>query len=160
MFSFEYTVTLNEFGRPVITPSKKTDTELDLVEHKFMGLELARTIITSTVETQRSLSDEDYTLLKSTLLGLERISDIFATAVRDQMTVLNDAKVLLTPQKYDLQVGTMDNLHGLNYNGIIYGESVYARKEGLRVMVLETKRVYELKGGIDNEHWYDTTPSI
>jgi len=51
MFSFEYSIELNPHGRPVITPSEKTDQELDFIEHKFMALELARTIITNTISS-------------------------------------------------------------------------------------------------------------
>jgi len=163
MFTFEYTIGVNEYGRPYVAPSKKTDKELDLIEHKFMGLELARTLITNTLIShtvdpiKRPLPAEEYERLKVVKLELDRICDIFASTIKEQMKLLNDTNVLLNPQIYDIQVDTVNELHGLNYNGIIYGDEIFVRKEGLRVLVIENGKIYELKDGIDNEHWYDTT---
>ena len=160
MYSFDYSIELNEFQRPVIVPSKKTDKELDLTEHKFMALELVRSLLTSTLENhernpeKRPIPPNEYDRMKNVLLEVEKMSDIFALTIRDQMELLNDTKVMLNPQQYDMQVGTVEELHGLNYNGIIYGEQIFGRKEGFRVMVMKEGKVYELKGGIDNEHWF------
>lgn len=163
MFSFEYTIGLNPYERPIIVPSKKTDKELDCAEHKFMGLELARTIIENAIISheknpeKRPLPQDEYVRLKNVLSELERICDVFALSIKDQMKLLNDANSLISPQKYDLQVDNIEELHNLNYNGIIYGDLVFRREEGLRVMLLNTKEIFELKGGIDNIHWVNST---
>lgn len=156
MYTFEYTIERNEFGRPVIIPSKKTDKELDLIEHKFLGFELSRCVLEQTIANQlkRPIPSEELERVKYVHLELQKMSDIFAQAINDQMKVMNDVQTLLQPPVYDLQVYTVEDLHKLNYNGIIYGDQILQRKEGLRVMVLEEKKIYELKGGIDNEHWF------
>lgn len=163
MFSFEYSIELNPYERPIIVPSKKTDKELDFIEHKFMCLELARTIIENAIilheknPEKRPLPQDEYDRLKSVLSELERICDVFAISIKNQMNLLNDANTLLSPKKYDLQVDSIEELYNLNYNGIIYGDLVFRREEGLRVMLLNTNQIFELKGGIDNIHWVNST---
>jgi hypothetical protein len=163
MFSFEYSIELNPHGRPVITPTEKTDKELDFIEHKFMALELARTIITNTIDNHDE-NPEKYSLQPSDLAGLlaaksdiEKICDIFANAIKNQMNLMDDANAILNPQTYNLQVKTMKDLYSLNYNGIIYDTTIFKRVEGLRVKVLADMRIYELRGGIDNNNWIDVT---
>lgn len=163
MFTFEYTIELNDYGRPVIAPSKNTDKELDFIEHKFMALELARAIVTNTISTHEenplkySLQESDLKELKTVRSDLEKICDIFATAIKDQMKLMGDADQLLKPQIYDIQVDTLFEMYNLNYNGIFYNDQIFKRVEGLKVKVLSVKRIFELKGGIDNEHWTDIT---
>lgn len=163
MFSFEYKIDLNEYGRPIITPSEKTDKELDFIEHKFMALELARAIVTNTISAheenpiKRPLEQSDLTVLVGVRKDLEKICDIYATAIKDQMSLMNDVTTLIAPQKYDLQVDTLHELYKLNYNGIIYNNEIYKRVIGLRVKVLSTKQIYELRDGIDNANWIDVT---
>lgn len=163
MFNFEYTIELNEYGRPVIVPSKNTDKELDFTEHKFMALELARAIVTNTLSSheqdpiKRPLQPTDISSLRHVCANLEKICDIFAVAIKDQMKLMDDTNELLNPQKYDIQVDTSDDMFKLNYNGIIYGDEIFKRVEGLRVKVLTTQQIYELRNGIDNEHWIDVT---
>jgi hypothetical protein len=156
MYSFEFSIEVNEFGRPVIVPSKKSMKELDLLENKFMCLELSRSLLEQTIvnHSKRPLPKDEIERIKYVHLELQAMSDIFALAIKEQMQVMNNVETLLNPPIYDLQVDTLNDLHNLNYNGIIYGEQIFQRKEGLRVMVIEDKKVYELKGGIDNEHWF------
>ena len=163
MFSFEYLIELNEHGRPVIQPTKKTDQELDFIEHKFMALELARAIVTNTLSSheqdpiKRPLQPTDISSLRHVCADLEKICDIFALAIKDQMKLMDDTNELLNPQKYDIQVDTLDEIYNLNYNGIIYENQIFKRTIGLRVKVLTTQQIYELRNGIDNEHWIDVT---
>jgi hypothetical protein len=163
MFSFEYKIDLNEYGRPIITPSEKTDKELDFIEHKFMALELARAIVTNTISSheenpiKRPLEPTDLTVLVGVRKELEKICDIYATAIKDQMSLMNDVNTLISPQKYDVQVDTLDEMHKLNYNGIIYNGEIFKRHIGLRVRILSTKQIFELRDGIDNTNWIDVT---
>src|SRR5258706_4132150 len=153
MFSFEYLVELNEHGRPIIQPSKKTDKELDFIEHKFMALELARAIVTNTLSSheqdpiKRPLQPTDISSLRHVCADLEKICDIFALAIKDQMKLMDDTNELLNPQKYDIQVDTLDEIYNLNYNGIIYENQIFKRTIGLRVKVLTTQQIYELRNG-------------
>lgn len=163
MFNFKYKIELNEHGRPIISPSKRTNKELDFIEHKFLGIELARTIITNTILSHEKsplkykLSEEDLLGLRSVKIDLEKIADIFATAIKGQMILMNEATELLNPQKYNVQVDTLYEMYNLNYHGIIYGDEIFKREEGLRVKVLSVNKIYELRGGIDNNKWIDVT---
>jgi len=155
MFSFEYNITTNEHGRPIIDISDKTLKELDSIEHKFMALEMSRTIIeTSVIANQKKpvLSEEEFNELKSVLFGLRKISDIFALTIKNQNALLNTVW-----DNFDVEVKTMDDLYKLNYNGFFYKDRIFSRKIGLRVRVIENGNVYELKDGIDNQHWVDVT---
>lgn len=155
MFSFEYNITTNEHGRPIIEISDKTLKELDSIEHKFMALEMSRTIIETSVlanEKKPILTEDEFTELKTVLFGLRRISDIFALTIKNQNALLDTIW-----DKYDVEVRTMDDLYKLNYNGFFYNERIFSRKIGLRVRVSENGKVYELKDGIDNQHWVDVT---
>jgi hypothetical protein len=154
MYSFEYSIELNEHGRPVIEPSKKTDKELDFLEHKFMAFEIVRVILNQTIEV-KTVPTKDLERMKFILTEVEKMSDVFALTIKNQTELLNNAQTLLNPLQYDMEIGTIEELHRLNYNGIIYGDKILTRKEGLRVMVMTENKVYELKGGIDNEHWFN-----
>ncbi len=105
MFSFEYSIELNPYGRPVITPSEKTDQELDYIEHKFMALELARTIITNTISSDYKdpkkyiLSQPDLDKFMKLKSDLEEVCDIYATAIKDQMDLMDETNSILNPDK-------------------------------------------------------------
>jgi len=163
MFSFEYSIELNLHGRPIIIPSEKTDKELDFIEHKFMALEITRAIITNTLDDynenpeKHPLQPSDLTNLLAAKSNIEKICDIFADAIKNQFDLMDDANAILNPQTYNLQVKTMNDLYSLNYNGIIYETTIFKRVEGLRVKVLADMRIYELRGGIDNNNWIDVT---
>lgn len=153
MLSFEYTIDINDQGRPVIQPSEKTDKELDLIEHKFMALEITRTILDSSVrqhEEKPILPEEEYIKLKNVVVELNKISDIFALTIRDQKNLLETLW-----ERFDIEVDSIEEMLNLNYHGIVYEGNVYSRVEGLKVKVKELKKIYELRGGIDNNHWID-----
>lgn len=163
MFSFEYTIELNEHGRPYIVASPKTKKELDFLEHKFMGLELARALVLNTIHShvenpeKFQMNESELDRLKNLNNELLKICDIFAHAIKDQMEVMEVASNYQNPQVYDMQVLNDEELHALNYNGIIYGELILKRVEGLKVKVLSSKKIYALRGGIDNINWIDVT---
>lgn len=157
MFSFEFDIELNKGGRPVIEPNEKTSKEMDSLEFKFMGLEITRAVLHGVLDTTKDKESEKYKELLATTEHLYKICDIFAKAIKDQMDILKIAEKYTSSQKYDLQVKTMEELHNLNYNGIIYGDELFFRVEGLKVKVLESKKIYELQNGIDNNNWTDIT---
>jgi hypothetical protein len=157
MFSFEFEIELNEQGRPIIVPNKDVVKTLDAVELKFMGLEIARAVLDGVIDKTKKRDTESFKTLVEADVELHRICDIFAKAVKDQMDVLKIIDKYTSAQKYDLQVDTMDDLYNLNYNGIIYADEIFKREIGLKVKVLQEKKIYELQNGIDNNNWTDIT---
>jgi hypothetical protein len=50
-------------------------------------------------------------------------------------------------------VENIEERNNLNYEGIVRGDKILKRQEGLRVLVQNEMKIYELKDGIDNENW-------
>lgn len=158
MFSFNYEINIGEDGRPFISPVGVTETELSFVEHKFMAIEIARTIIGQTVllhqrnPERRPLPPGEVERLIHLENELIRISDIYAKTIKEHFDLLDVADRLIN-KNYDILVDTIEDRDELNYNGIIYDNRLLKRVEGLKVKVLSTGEIFELVGGVDNDHW-------
>lgn len=158
MFRFHYDIELTEEGRPYIAPVGDTVKEMSIVEHKFMGLELARTIVSSTIElhesdpTNRPLPEDELNRLKNLEFEITRLSNIYSITIKEQFELMGIADGLLN-KDFDFSVLTEEERDNLKYNGIIRNDRMYVREEGLKVKVIRTGEIYELIGGIDNEHW-------
>jgi len=68
------------------------------------------------------------------------------------MKFLGDTSLLFN-KTYHVQVNTIEERNQLGFGGILAGDKIYLRQEGLRVLVTDEMKIYELKGGIDNENW-------
>lgn len=158
MFKFEYDIDLNDNGRPYINPIGATTKEMSFVEHKFMGMELARYIVGSTINShihnpeKFSLPEGELERLQILEAEITRLSDIYANIIKDQFELLGIADRLLN-KNFDISVLDEKERDALNYNGIIFDDRLFKRTEGLKVKLLKTGQIFELKGGIDNEHW-------
>jgi hypothetical protein len=118
-----------------------------------MGLEVTRSVIGSMINNHEK-SPEKYKLwdgelerLKSLENEVTRISNFFAKTIFDQIELLKDYDT------YDFPVQNIDERDSLNYDGIIFNDKIFKRTEGLKVFIIEINEIYELVGGIDNEHW-------
>jgi hypothetical protein len=95
MFKFEYEIKLTEEGRPYISPINGTEKEMAFVEHKFMSLEMTRSIISSTIDLHESdpekkpLPSYELQRLKNLEYEVTRLCDIFARTIKDQIELLN-----------------------------------------------------------------------
>lgn len=158
MFKFEYEIGLNDSGRPFINPVGETTKEMSFVEHKFMAMELACYIVGSTINIHLSnpekltLPEGELERLKILESEIARLSNIYAKTIKGQMELMGQVDLLIN-KAFDITVLTEDERDELNYNGIIFNEKIFKRVEGLKVKVIETGQVFELIGGIDNEHW-------
>lgn len=158
MFSFNYNIELTEEGRPYIAPVGNTTKEMSMVEHKFMAMEMARSVISSTIELhesdpqRRPLPPEELERLKRLEYEITRVSNIFSITIKEQFELLGIADRMIN-KDFDITVVTEQDRDALNYNGIISDDKIYKREEGLKVKVLRTGEVFQLVGGIDNEHW-------
>ena len=158
MFKFEYEIKLNDQGRPYVDPVGETLKELGFVEHKFMAMELARYIIGSSINLHQqqperlTLPEGELERLISLENEITRLSNIYAKTIKDQFELLGIADRLIN-KNFDFTVFNEEELFGLNYNGIITDNRIFKRTEGLKVKLIQTGQIFELVGGIDNEHW-------
>lgn len=158
MFNFQYEILLNKEGRPYINPVGETNKEMSFIEHKFMGIELCRSIISQTLFShqenpeKRPLEIDEINRLIQLENELNRISDIFAKSIKDQIDLVDIADRLIN-KNFDISVVSIEDRDNLNYNGFIYDDRIFKRQEGLKVKVLQTGEIFELVGGVDNEHW-------
>lgn len=158
MFKFHYDIELTEEGRPYIVPVGDTEKEMSMVEHKFMGLEMARTVVSSTIELHESdpitrpLPEEELERLKNLEFEITRLSNIYSITIKEQFELMAIADSLLN-KDFDFTVLTEEERDNLKYNAIIRNDRMYVREEGLKVKIIRTGEIFELVGGIDNEHW-------
>ena len=148
--TFEYEIRINENGRPFI---HIPDDYVDNPEDKFMAIEITRyVLITSLARNRDKLSENGVKSVENTIENLEIISDEIADLLKKQMEERGEF-ILNTQTQYHIVVDTLKDRDNLNYEGIIYNNKIYKRTEGLRVLVMEDKSIYELKNGIDNNNW-------
>lgn len=155
MFNFQYEIQFAEDSRPFIEPVGQTTKELAFIEHKFMCVEITRTFISQTIlshQAKGTLPSEELDRLIRMEDDLTRVSNVLAKTIKDQFDLLNIADRLIN-KTYDVCVNTEEERDKLNYEGFIFDDRIFKRIEGLKVKVLNTGDIFELKGGVDNEHW-------
>lgn len=152
MLNFKYEIKLNDEGRPYIDLPKDYQ---DTPEDKFMAIELTRYLLISILKTrEKKLPENELKSIQSTIFNLENISDEIAILLKKQMEVLGEVELTIY-RNYHITVDTIKDRDDLNYNGIIYKGKIFKREKGLKVLVLENMKIYELINGIDNENWVE-----
>lgn len=155
MFNIQYEILLGEDGRPYIEPVGSTTKELSFIEHKFMCLEITRTFISQTVRSHQekgTLPSEELDRLIRMEDDLIRVSNVLAKTIKEQFELLNIADRLIN-KTYDVSVNSEEERDNLNYEGFVFDDKIFKRNEGLKVKVLQTGEIFQLIGGVDNEHW-------
>lgn len=153
MLKFEYEIKLNDDGRPYIHIPEDYD---DIPEDKFMALEITRYIMYQVLEKRRNseINETELMALETTFDTLEKVSDEVAILIKEQMEMMGQT-TLAMKRNYHIQVDNVKKRDELNYEGIIYNNKIFKRDPGLKVLVLNSMKVYELQGGRDNEHWVE-----
>lgn len=152
MLKIEYEIRLNESGRPYIhLPENYRDNSQD----RFFALELSRYMLQALYANKGTKFDvESSKAMESTLSTLEMISDEVAVLIRQEMEFLGDTSMMFQ-QNYHLKVKNIEERDNLNYEGIVRGDKIFKRQEGLKVFVEDKNKIFELKNGIDNENWVE-----
>jgi hypothetical protein len=152
MLKIEYEIKLNNTDdgeRPYISLADDYENK---PEDRFFALEIARYILTDTLNRNQGKLDKntvDY--MMTSISTLEIISDEVAKLIYESMKLQGESSTLLG--NYSFSVKDLDELYSLNYNGIIRNEKIFFREEGLKVYVSLEEKIYVLTDGIDNEHW-------
>lgn len=150
MHKFEYEIRLNEENQPYIYIPEEY---VNKPEDKFMALELTRYILQQLIATRKNTLDEQtMQSLESSYKSLSKISEEVGEIIKEMMETMGDAYMHIKAN-YHAQVQTIDERNSLNYKGFINNGKILRRVEGLRILVAQENKVYELQGGIDNENW-------
>jgi len=150
MNKIEYNISLNKSGRPSI--ELPIDYENN-PEDKFLAIEITRYIFHDLYGRMENFMDEEtISQLNNAIQFLQQISDEMALIIFDSMKVAGDASFFVkTP--YHIQVKTIDERNALDKEQIFYDGKIFTRQIGLKVLVTDEMKLYELKDGINNENW-------
>jgi len=152
MHKIEYEIKLNENGRPYIYLPEDFE---DKSEHKFFVMELTIYMLQEIYHKRINQLDQNtIDKLKQSIDVLLMVSDEAAGIIKGQLETMGDI-LLITNKAHHIQVKTINERDNLNYNGIIYNNKIFKRIEGLKVLVTEDMKIYELKDGIDNKNWVE-----
>lgn len=152
MHKIEYEIKLNEDGRPYIYLPEDFE---DKSEHKFFVMELTIYMLQEIYHKRINQLDQNtIDKLKQSIDVLLMVSDEAADIIKGQLETMGDVS-LITNKAHHIQVKTIKERDNLNYNGIIYNNKIFKRIEGLKVLVTEDMKIYELKDGIDNKNWVE-----
>ena len=152
MHKIEYEIKLNEHGRPCIdlAPDYK-----DKPEDKFLALELSRYVLQGVYERRSAEFDKQAAeTIDITIRLLGQIGDQMAEILWNSMKAFGDTEIMMG-RTYYVAVDTIEERDSLATTGILEGERLYLREEGLKVLVKNENKIFELKGGNTNENWVE-----
>lgn len=150
MYTIEYDIQLNEAGRPYV---ELPDDYENQPEDRFFSIEMTRYILQDLIYRRGSeLDDNTNKHLDNTINLLGQISDEMAEILFGEMRRMGDVEMMLN-SKYHVQVQSITERDNLPETNIYYSNKIYDRKEGLKVLVVEDMKIYELTNGISNENW-------
>jgi len=150
MHRIEYEIKLNDTGRPCIDLSSDYE---DKPEDKFFAIELARYVLQD-VYNRRSSEFDTQTAeeIDRGIRLLGQIGDEVAVLLWENMKMLGQVAFAMNG-KYHVQVKDIEERDNLNPQAILQGDKLYFRTEGLKVLVTDEMKIYELVNGIENENW-------
>jgi hypothetical protein len=151
MLKIEYEIKLNESGRPCIDLAKDHE---DKPEDKFLAIELARYILQRTLaRTSSKIDPETIDKMQITINLLGQVGDEFAAILWESMKLSGDAAFIMY-NNYHFRVNSIEERNKIG-KYIVTDGKILEKQEGLRVLVIEEMKVFELKDGIANENWIE-----
>jgi hypothetical protein len=146
MHTIDYEINLNERGRPCIgLPASYKDKP----EDKFFAIEIARYVLQNTYNRLSEHFDEDTAKkIDLTIRVLGQVSDEMAELLWNTMKAYGDTEMILG-KPYYVVVDTIEERDSLATTGILEGEKIFLRVEGLKVLVKTENKIYKLTGGND-----------
>lgn len=149
MLKIEYEIKLNESGRPCIDLAEDHENK---PEDKFLAIELARYILQRTLAHTSSKIDPKTIKSMEIAIGLlAQVGDEFAAILWESMKVSGDAAFIMY-NSYHFRVNSIEERNKIG-KYIVTDGKIFEKQEGLKVLVIDDMKIYELKGGIANENW-------
>ena len=146
----EYEIDLNPDGRPYIKLSEDYE---DKIEDKFFVIEITRYLLQNVFNKRSSTFDKNTSnKLNEALTILGQVSDEMSEILKGQMEYLGNLFLNMN-STYHLFVKTIEERDNLPTTDIMFNTKIYSREDGLKVLVLDTMKIYKLEGGIENENW-------
>lgn len=150
MYKIEYDVKINENGRPYID---LPDDYENNSEDRFFVMELVRYILQDSLNRRgKDLSSHTLDKMEDTISFIGQIGDEIAHIIYEQMKNLGEAEFLLN-NYYHVQVDTIEQRNNIPLHNIQFGNKIFDRCEGLKVLVVGEENIYVLTNGIENENW-------
>jgi hypothetical protein len=152
MHTIDYEINLNEHGRPCIgLPVSYRDKP----EDKFFAIEIARYVLQNVYDRRSKEFDEAAAMtIDITCRLLGQVGDQMAELLWNTMKAYGDTEMVMG-RTYYVAVDTIEERDSLATTGILEGERIYLREEGLRVHVRNINKIFELQGGNTNENWVE-----
>jgi hypothetical protein len=148
MFRIEYEIGLNESSRPYINLPEDYEHQ---AEDKFFAIEVTRYILQSLyARSSSSFDEETMNSIRTTINCLGQISDEVAEILWKQMKNCGDISLLLD-NHYHIQVKNVEERDSINTKYILYNNKIYKKQNGLKVLVTDELKIYELKDDV----WYE-----
>lgn len=90
---------------------------------------------------------------------LGQMGDEVAAILWNSMKASGDIQIILG-RRFHVTVNSIEERDKIGDKGILEGDKLYLRQEGLRVVVKEDDKwkTYELQGGITNDNWVELKP--
>lgn len=152
MYRIEYEIDLNKTGRPCINLPENYENK---PEDRFFAIEVARYILQDVYNRRSVEFDKDAAkVIQSGINLLGQVGDEVAEILWNNMKILGDNDLIMK-KRYHIMVKTNELRDDLDTKHIHYNNKIYTRQEGLRVLVLEDDKIYELQDGITNENWIE-----
>jgi len=159
MLEIKYEIKLNDSGRPCIDLPGGYENN---TEDKFFALEIARYLLQTTYGRMTAPPYDANTIekMKEAITILAQIGDEVAELLWNQMRSMGEIDLIME-RPYHIKVNSIEERDALPEKNIIYEGKIFDRVEGLKVfirtfdseMFTPIINIYELKGGITNEHW-------
>jgi hypothetical protein len=152
MYTIDFEINLNERGRPCIgLPSSYKDKP----EDKFFAIEIARYVLQNTYDRLSEHFDKDTAeKIDLTIRVLGQVSDEMAELLWNTMKAYGDTEMILG-KPYYVAVDTIEERDSLATTGILEGEKIYLREDGLKVLVKSENKIYRLTGGNTHNDWIE-----
>lgn len=148
MYNINYDIELNDNGRPFI--NLPPDYEQN-PEDRFFVLEIVRYMLQDLIiRNDNKLDNKTVDVMSNAENFIGQISDEVAHLIYGQMKSIGDVEMLME-REYHIKVNTIEERDLLPDKGILYDGKIFDRVEGLKVYINDI--IYELVGGITNEHW-------
>jgi hypothetical protein len=150
MYKIEYDVKIHEGGIPYIDIPEDYENN---PEDRLFVLDVSRYLFEDILHKRRDILDDNAIhQIENAINLLRQIGDEVAVIIYQQMRNLGETEFILN-NNYHLQVNNIEERDALPLVDIQFGNKIFDRREGLKVLVVDEEKIYILTNGIENENW-------